>query len=878
MSTAQFRRVEEIFHEAAAIPSLDERHRFVAAICDSDAEMRRAVELLLASHGEVQERAGPEFPRFGAYRATRVIGRGGMGVVWEAERTDGEFDLKVAVKLLSDWSVSAAAREHFRRERQILARLEHPGIARLLDGGVTDDGSPYLVMEYVDGEHIDVHCDRHGLGAEERKRLFFEVLAALEYAHSQRVAHRDVKPSNIMVDRQGRVRLLDFGTARLLARPGESAAGQTVLRGVTPGFSSPEMMAGEPVDERTDVYSLGVLYEKLLGAAADKRVAARACAAKRGDRYATVGALRNAVVTAERSAWRRWAAGLAVALVLVVTAAWWWTHRAQPMKQVSAAGENWQDLSVAAASDWIAFSSDRAVPGEYDVWISRQDGSDLQAVTRDAARDREPAISPDGRWVVFVSERDSQGLYEFDRLTKQTRRLASGRRPAFSPDGKWLLLARVDDRSDLGWAGTGVWQVMPARGGAARALGGTLAEVLSAVWSPDSSAVYLQAEALGVARAGTVWRQEVNAANPSPWVRIAPGWRLCALGYEGTAYFHSLTGTSVNSGEWPRASWPAQSELPMAPLAAAPGGLVTGCGAAGTAAFAQVAPELAKRFELSMNWPAGRAQGEPKVLPAPEGWRHHLSASADGRVRTYQTEGGPMRLGLRAEENGAPIWALALAGEGSVSKSGEAFWFTGQLARGGKTVWARKDQPDSARPHPNEGLIWDTAFDGSFALAYRTASRPAEIAWLSKDGATETVLAHPTWNLYRAALSWDQSWVAFTAVKEDGKALMYAAPFRGQERIPFREWVVLGRGGSQIWSPDDNRIVFLSRRDGHACLYQQPLDPVSKRPSGEAEVVAHLHGRDTVGNLPEDTFRISATTQGLIFSLGRREDRVVRLR
>ncbi len=201
-----------------------------------------------------------------------------MGAVYEAIRVDGEFDRTVAVKVMSGWALSPAAREHFRRERQILAYLEHPGIVRLFDGGVGEDGSPYLVMECVDGESIDTYCKKHEAKPQTRELLFRELLEAVEYAHSQGVIHRDLKPSNILVDAQGRARVVDFGTARLVA----------------PIYASPELAAGKAVDERTDIYSLGVVYRELLGNVALPNVIRKATAPEASGRYADVAAFRVA--------------------------------------------------------------------------------------------------------------------------------------------------------------------------------------------------------------------------------------------------------------------------------------------------------------------------------------------------------------------------------------------------------------------------------------------------------------------------------------------------------------------------------------------------------------------------------------------------------
>jgi serine/threonine-protein kinase len=205
--------------------------------------------------------------RLGAYTLVRELGAGGMGSVWLGRRDDGRFDGEVAVKLPNLALLSRGGAERFAREGRVLARLAHPHIARLLDAGVAD-GQPYLVLEYVDGEPIDRWCDRQSLGVRARLALFLDVLAAVAHAHSQLVLHRDLKPSNILVDRAGRVKLLDFGVAKLLGDSGAAAATELTLqagRAFTPEYAAPEQVRGEPVGTATDVYALGVLLYVLLG-------------------------------------------------------------------------------------------------------------------------------------------------------------------------------------------------------------------------------------------------------------------------------------------------------------------------------------------------------------------------------------------------------------------------------------------------------------------------------------------------------------------------------------------------------------------------------------------------------------------------------------
>jgi WD40 repeat protein/serine/threonine protein kinase len=212
--------------------------------------------------------------QIGPYRLVRQLGHGGMGVVWLAERADGALKRPVALKLPMTPLHHAGPSERFARERDILAQLTHPQIARLYDAGMADGGQPYLALEYVDGEAITAYCDRQALGVKARLKLFLDVLRAVQYAHSNLIVHRDLKPSNILVNREGHVRLLDFGIAKLLV---EGEAQETELtqaggRALTPEYASPEQLAGGAVSTASDVYALGVvLYELLTGESPRKR-------------------------------------------------------------------------------------------------------------------------------------------------------------------------------------------------------------------------------------------------------------------------------------------------------------------------------------------------------------------------------------------------------------------------------------------------------------------------------------------------------------------------------------------------------------------------------------------------------------------------------
>lgn len=205
--------------------------------------------------------------QFGNYVAQKKIATGGMSAVYQGVRNDDEFEQTVAIKIVANHFSSAELNTRFKTERQILASLHHPNIAELYDGGTTDEGLPFLIMEYIDGEHIDVYCDKHKLSIDERLTVFGKITDAVDYAHKNLVVHRDIKPSNIIVTAEGVPKLLDFGIAKPLK---QESIGQTIavtradVRAMTPEYASPEQVRGEAITTATDVYSLGVLLYKLL--------------------------------------------------------------------------------------------------------------------------------------------------------------------------------------------------------------------------------------------------------------------------------------------------------------------------------------------------------------------------------------------------------------------------------------------------------------------------------------------------------------------------------------------------------------------------------------------------------------------------------------
>src|SRR3984957_18525308 len=282
MDSSRWQKMQSLFHEAADLPE-SERRNFLEAKCADDPaladevlkllqEDSRGASLLDRDIAHVAHQVfhdpsseSPPFKEFGTYRIIEKLGEGGMGVVYLAERED--LGSQVAVKFLRDAWLSPARRARFAAEQRTLAQLNHPSIARLYDADTSTDGTPFFVMEYVEGIPLTNYCQQHSCTVAERLRLFREVCEAVLYAHQHAVIHRDLKPSNILVKDDTTVRLLDFGIAKQIESLGDSVE-QTItgLRLMTPAYAAPEQLRGEQVGIQADVYSLGVvLYELLAG-------------------------------------------------------------------------------------------------------------------------------------------------------------------------------------------------------------------------------------------------------------------------------------------------------------------------------------------------------------------------------------------------------------------------------------------------------------------------------------------------------------------------------------------------------------------------------------------------------------------------------------
>jgi len=904
----RFREVEEIFYAAIEWPAGAERDNLVRARCGGDEGLRAEVALLLADHEHIRAAVpapAQRLPRFGAWQAVKLLGRGGMGTVYLAERADGAFQMSAAVKVVPLALASHEIEERFRRERQFLASLDHPKVARLIDGGVSEIGLPYLVMEFVGGLAIDAFCEAHRLDTRSRVALARQVLEALAYVHGRNVIHRDAKPSNILVDESGSVKLLDFGTARLVDATAEAALTKSGVFAFTPEYASPEQVRGEPVTAASDLYSAGVLLYRLLTgrlpyritdpspAAAAKAIAgaqpeasgleaplaailAKALRKDSADRYQSAAEmdadlgryLEGQRVHAPPPRGKYWAALAAVmvgagAILMMLLRA---PPNAGALVPFDPGVPNAMQPALSRDGKWLAFASRGAQGTRPDIWMKPMPRGAPRRVTTGEAND-EPSLSPDGAWLAFHSTRAPAGVYVQPAGGGAARLLAEGgRSPRFSPDGKWIAYLNTSESGgDVLAPNTRMLFRVPAQGGAPVRLAHNVSAVQGLAWSPDSRGIYVLA--LGEELALRLW----NAPLDGGAATLTSGFsepvhvdaRACAV--SGGRFLYSSTGdyprlsefllqAPVRGNRYRNVAAPAQQDI-------------TGCTASADGmVLADAVDSRSSAWTLPIDPETGRSRGSLTPLALPERGSF-ISLNPDGSACLWSAGQASFLQDLRSGARRPMPGAEMLSSDGA---------FVVRAAGG-----ATRENPvirsvlnlntsESWGGFQGNGAGWDLSRGGQWMLTVGPTGLRTIVAWDTHTAEHQVIYSHPTANLYLANLSKDGQWTVFTSEEGDAPPHMWAAPFRGLRDVPPAQWVDLGEGDYPRWSSDGRRIFFTQVHDGFECLFSRAVDPLTKRPAGPVIEVHHFHNGMTPAGIRPGYFRISVARDKLAFMLGER--------
>jgi Tol biopolymer transport system component len=912
----RFHEVEEIFYAALELPAGADRDALIAERCGADENLCARVALLL-EHCERIRAAAPAparaLPRFGAWQAVKLLGRGGMGTVYFAERADGAFQMSAAVKVVPMAMASHEIEERFRRERQFLASFDHPKVARLIDGGVTETGLPYLVMEFVGGLTIDRFCDAHQLDTRGRIALMRQVLDALAYVHGRQVIHRDVKPANIMVDEAGNVTLLDFGTARLVDVTVETALTKTGVFAFTPDYASPEQVRGDPVAAPSDLYSAGVLFYRLLTgrlpyqitdpapAAVAKVIAGAQPAPSRLDppldailskalskdaagRYQSATEMdadlarylegqRVRAWKPRKKFWIALAAGLATSAAGILG---WLVLRAQSHQLIpfDAGVPNAMQPAFSSDGKWLAFASPGKDGTHPDIWVKAMpDGAAKRVTASDAAND-EPSLSPGGRWLAFHSARAPAGIYLQPGVPSDSGAAArllieGGRSPRFSPDGKWIAyLNTAESGGDVQAFNTRMLSIMPAQGGERVRLARNASSFQGFAWSADSRNVLFLS--LDESVAPRLWSAPLDggpaALVPDFSEAVSLYAHACAATEERFLYsFMEGKEKAAALGEFLlkpafRASR-YSNRLANTPLT------ISGCAASGAdMILADGVDSQSRAWALPIDAESGTVRGPLASLREMTHGGCRPQLTPDGAVLFLEAQGAASvlrdyRTGKDREFPGARI--LSSDGLFVLETSARSGGMAAQISR----VLNLKTG-DSWGSMQGGGVDWDLSRGGQWLLRTSIEGHRTIVAWDTRTSEHKPIYSHPRANLYLANFSNDGRWAVFTSEEGVRAPHMWAAPFRGLQDVAFEDWVDLGEGDYPRWSPGGGRIYFTEVHNGFECIFTRGVDPMNKRPVGPVTGLQHFHGRMTPKGLEPGTFRMSVAQDKIAFALG----------
>ncbi|MBI4908209.1 MAG: serine/threonine-protein kinase [Acidobacteria bacterium] len=930
MNAPRWEKLESLFNQVLEAGSSD-REALLRQAGDADSALEAEVRRLLTVYEEdtefLENRPGPVAIEVGAvlcgYRLEGVLGEGGMGIVYRARRGQ---EAPCAIKVLRPEALAnPALRRRFQRECDALCRLRHPNIVRVY--GVERDPQErhLLVMELVEGELLSAAIRQRALPLETALDYAAQIAAALAASHDAGLVHRDIKPQNLMVSPEGKVKLLDFGLCRWSVASGlaTSRTYTGMLLGTAP-YMSPEQAQGLEVDARSDVFSFGaVLYEMISGAPAFEAanpiatlaailhrdpppvqgipeqvqaVMGRCLGKQPEDRYASAKELSLAIESLREDARRgrlgsrasrvvpgvKWATAGAVAILCVALGWTFWPQQkqAEPLQQILTP-EFYLAVQPAVSSDgkWLAFSGSKEGEGAMDIWVQPLAGGTARQLTAAESGAQDPSFSPDGANIVYRADAQGGQLFIVPTAGGSPRRIADlGRRPRYSPDGKWIAYwTGPEGSNDLVRAGAAKVFVVSSDGGMPRQVGADLPSAFTPVWSPDG-------------RALLVMGPNHSAKNPRPTL-----W-LVRLDGGLSKMLHYSDGTELDA--WEPLEWrdsgvisfltSERNDLSLVEMTLSPKSWV-----AEKPVVVSALPKRSSRparlhdrliyattsLQTSI-WTLRVKDNGMAIEPARmnficPGTFCMPRLANQGRQLAYSSYHNRWTLHTKTlEEVGEKILESSAELPPWMAVDGAArHVFVGggpsreplfRLPFGGgssETVCARCMFPWDVSPN---GRFLLTMSDGAVSTI-GMASLPAE-----RD---KPFLVHPEWNLYQARFSPDGRWILFSARTAPDVSRVMAAPFDPESARPPERWVTLSAddafNGPAGWSARGDRVYYASYRDGYRCIWTQAVDELSKQPVGEPKAVAHFHSAArSLKNVSRAMFGFSVSGDQIAYELG----------